>query len=126
MAGRRTKEELLAANYAGWLAACDKLRKKKKDGEKLTMSEKETLRTIPTSENPYQVEEVQALLPIKKRKVMKVINFDKNVKWEEKGNAFLCAVFELPYDDAECMLFCSRKDCPFNGTGYFRSHGIKF
>jgi len=54
---RRTKEELIASNYYSWLEVCDALRKKKKDGGKLSLKEKETLRTIPSPESPYSGED---------------------------------------------------------------------
>lgn len=123
---RRTKEELLSANYYEWLAACDLLRKKKKDGSKLTASEKMLLRTTPSPESPYRPAGEDAT-QVKKKKTVKVkIDFDKTVVWPIKAQAFLCGVYNIPYGDEQCMLFCERADCPFHGVGYFRSHGIKF
>lgn len=125
--GRRTKEELTQANYYEWLEVCNKLREKKKEGVKLTPAEKELLKTIPSPESPYAGTAIQAPEPVKKKKpVMKKIEFDKNVRWPEKALSFLCAVFNQPYTDEQCMLFCERDDCPFHGVGYFRSHGVKF
>jgi len=126
--GRRTKEELLQANYYEWLEASNKLRAKKKEGVKLTPAEKALLKTIPSPEAPYKsAESVAAEVPVKKKKpVMKKIEFNKNVEWPIKGNSFLCAVFNTPFGDEQCMLFCERDDCPFHSIGYFRSHGLKF
>jgi len=125
---RRTKEELLAANYYEWLAASNLLREKKKGGTKLTAGEKLLLRTVPSPESPYVPQGAgEAATPVKKKKPAKAkIDFDKNVVWPIKGNAFLCGVYNIPYTDEQCMLFCERDDCPFNGVGYFRSHGGKF
>lgn len=125
--GRRTKEELLAANYYEWLAACNTLREKKKGGTKLTSAEKVLLRTVPSPESPYVVTG-EAATPAKKKVTAKKtkIDFDKNVRWPEKAGSFLCAVFNTPYTDEMCMLMCERDDCPFHGIGYFRSHGVKF
>jgi len=126
--GRRTKEELTQANYYEWLEVCNKLRAQKKDGVKLTPAEKVLLKTIPSPEAPYKSAGIQPEdVPVKKKKpVMKKIEFDKNVEWPIKGSSFLCAVFNIPYGDEQCMLFCERDDCPFHGVGYFRSHGVKF
>jgi len=129
--GRRTKEELITANYYEWLKVCNVLRDKKKNGTKLTADEKMLLRTVPTPEKPYvdssgQCAAGQAAIPSKKKPVKAKIDFDKTVKWVEKGSAFLCAVFNIPYTDEVCMLMCEREDCPFYGVGYFRSHGVKF
>ena len=124
---RRTKEELAAANYPAWVAKCGELRKQKKEGPRLTPAEKILLKTQPTPEYPYKPAGIQPEnVPKKKKSVMKKIDFDKNVKWPEKALAFLCAVFNIPYGDEQCMLFCERDDCPFHGIGYFRSHGVKF
>jgi len=122
--GRRTKEELLAANYYEWLAAADVLRAKKKDGVKLTADEKMLLRTVPSPESPY-VPKGQPATPAKKT-VKKKIDFDATVVWPVKAQSFLCGVYNTPYTDEQCMLLCERDDCPFHGKGYFRSHGIKF
>lgn len=124
--GRRTKEELIASNYYEWLEACNKLREKKKEGVRLTPAEKALLKCLPTPEEPYKPVEVEAPPPRKPKVVMKKISFDKNVEWPVKGSSFLCAVFNVPYADEQCMLFCERDDCPFHGVGYFRSHGVKF
>jgi hypothetical protein len=125
--GRRTKEELLSANYYDWLAASNVLREKKKSGAKLSADEKMLLRTVPSPESPYRPAGQPAIADKPKKKlIMKKITFDKSVRWGEKGNAFLCAVFNTPYEDSQCMLFCERDDCPFHGVGYFRSHGVKF
>jgi hypothetical protein len=123
--GRRTKEELLAANYYEWLAASNVLREKKKGGTKLTATEKMLLRTVPSPESPY-VPTGQPATPAKKKTVKKKIDFDANVVWPVKANAFLCAVYNTPYTDEQCMLLCERDDCPFHGKGYFRMHGVKF
>ena len=111
---RRTKNELTDARYYNWLADCDALRKKKKDGEKLSSAEKTLLRTIPTPSSPYMAD--IDVTPVKKKpKVKKVsIDFDKTVVWPVRGAAFLCAVFNVPYTDEQCMLFCERTDCPFH------------
>jgi len=124
--GRRTKAELQAANYYEWLEDCNKLRAKKKEGVKLTSDEKALIRTIPSPEKPYRGN--QPVVPEKKKPAAKKvkIDFDKNVVWVVKGRHFLCAVFNAPFTDEECLLFCERKDCPFNGVGYFRAHGVKF
>lgn len=125
--GRRTKEELIASNYYEWLATCNKLREQKKSGPKLTPAEKALLKTIPSPEDPYKPAGVQPEQVVKKKKpVMKKIDFDKGVTWPEKAQSFLCAVFNIPYTDEHCLLFCERDDCPFHGVGYFRSHGVKF
>lgn len=126
--GRRTKEELIASNYYEWLEACNKLRADKKSGLQLSPAGKALLKTIPSPEEPYATNTGVALEPpIKKKKpVMKKIDFNKEVVWPVKAQSFLCAVFNVPYTDEHCMLFCEREDCPFHGTGYFRSHGIKF
>lgn len=125
--GRRTKEELLSANYYEWLAASNLLRDKKKSGTKLTADEKMLLRTVPSPESPYVPKDAGQPAVKKKAKPAKIkIDFDKTVRWVEKGNAFLCAVFNTPYTDEMCMLMCDRDDCPFNGIGYFRAHGVKF
>jgi hypothetical protein len=125
--GRRTKEELIASNYYEWLEVCNQLRAKKKDGVKLTPAEKELLKTLPSPEDPFAGAAIKAPEPVKKKKVVKTkIDFDKSVTWPEKGQSFLCAVFNSPYGDEQCMLFCDRDDCPFHGVGYFRSHGVKF
>jgi hypothetical protein len=127
--GRRTKEELKASNYYEWLEVCNGLRLSKKAGNKLTPAEKDVLKTIPTPETPYIIASIrlEESVPVKKKKpVMKKIDFDKNVVWPEKAQSFLCAVFNVPYTDEQCMLFCERDDCPFHGVGYFRSHGVKF
>jgi hypothetical protein len=126
--GRRTKTELQAANYDQWVGKCAELREKKKAGERLTLAEKSILKTLPTPEAPYKSAGIQPEdVPVKKKKpVMKKIDFDKNVSWPEKAQSFLCAVFNVPYTDEQCMLFCERDDCPFHGVGYFRSHGVKF
>lgn len=126
--GRRTKEELIASNYYEWLEACRVLRESKAHGYKLKPADKELLRTLPTPEVPYvRVGAPTADVPVKKKKpVMKKIDFDKNVEWPIKGSSFLCAVFNIPYGDEQCMLFCDRDDCPFHSVGYFRSHGVKF
>jgi len=123
---RRTKEELLAANYYEWLEYCNGLREKKKNGEKLIPAEKQVLRTIPSPESPFASKSEDAPVVKKKKTVKAKIDFDKNVVWPVKGSAFLCAVFNIPFEDTQCMLFCERDDCPFHGVGYFRSHGIKF
>ncbi len=126
--GRRTKKELDAANYPVWLEACNKLRAQKKDGVKLTPAEKSVLKTIPTPEAPYTAEaQVAADVSVKKKKpVMKKIEFGKDVEWPVKAQSFLCAVFNVPFTDEHCILFCERDDCPFICVGYFRSHGVKF
>jgi hypothetical protein len=125
--GRRTKEELIASNYYEWLEVCNKLRAQKKDGVKLNPAEKACLKNIPTPETPYIIAGIQPEQVVEKKKpVMKKIDFDKNVVWPEKAQSFLCAVFNVPYSDEQCMLFCERDDCPFHGVGYFRSHGVKF
>lgn len=123
---RRTKEELIASHYYEWLHDCSFLRDEKKS-RKLTPVEKQTLKTIPTPEAPYLVEAKVAAEPIKKKKsVMKKVDFNKDVVWPVKASSFLCAVFNVPFTDEHCMLFCERDDCPFHGVGYFRSHGVKF
>ena len=126
--GRRTKEELIASNYYEWLEACNKLREQKKSGPKLTPAEKALLKTLPTPEAPYKSAGKQPEdVPVKKKKpVMSKIDFTKDVVWPVKASSFLCAVFNVPFTDEHCMLFCEREDCPFHGTGYFRSHGVKF
>jgi len=126
--GRRTKEELIISNYYEWLKVCNKLRAQKKDGVKLTPSEKTLLRIIPTPEEPYvDLADMPAEQIVKKKKFTKVkIDFDKNVIWPVKGGSFLCSVYNVPYGDEQCMVLCERDDCPFHGLGYFRSHGIKF
>lgn len=125
--GRRTKEELTQANYYEWLKVCEDLRARKKNGEKLNSSQKAFLRSVPTPESPY-VPSGEGATPVKKKvKATKVkIDFDKTVVWPIKAQAFLCGVYNIPYGDEQCMLFCERDDCPFHGVGYFRSHGIKF
>lgn len=125
---RRTKTELQAANYDQWVGKCAELREKKKAGDKLTLAEKEVLRTIPTPEAPYNKSADAAVpdVPKKKKPAMGKINFDKNAVWPVKAQSFLCAVFNVPFTDEHCMLFCERDDCPFHGVGYFRSHGVKF
>lgn len=122
--GRRTKEELLSANYYEWLAASKLLRDKKKSGTKLTADEKMQLRTVPTPESPY-LPPSAGRPAIKKAKPAK-IDFDATVKWDVKGGSFLCAVFNLPRTDEDCMLMCHEVNCPFYDIGYFRSHGVKF
>jgi hypothetical protein len=126
--GRRSKAELLQANYYEWLEACNKLRARKKDGFKLTSEEKLLLKTMPTPEAPYRSGDVLAAKKAKKPKAAKktAIDFDKTVEWPVRGQAFLCAVFNVPYGDEQCLLFCDRDDCPFHGIGYFRAHGVKF
>lgn len=125
--GRRTKDELVKSNYYDWLAVCNGLRERKKNGEKLTPAEKVLLKTIPTPESPFAGAAIQPPEPVKKKKSVKTkIDFDKNVEWPIKGGSFLCAVYNVPYEDTQCLLFCERDDCPFHGTGYFRSHGVKF
>lgn len=126
--GRRTKKELEAARYPEWLEERNRLRAQKKDGIKLTPAEKEVLKIIPTPEAPYYSLIAQvAAEPIKKKKPIKTkIDFDKNVEWPIKAQSFLCAMFNQPFSDEQCMLFCERDDCPFHGVGYFRSHGVKF
>lgn len=124
--GRRTKEELTQANYYEWLEACKVLREKKKGGTKLTADEKQTLRNVPTPEKPYapRIAVIEERKEKRKAAAKAVkITFDKNVVWPEKGGAFLCAVYNAPYTDEQCVLFCEREDCPFNGVGYFKSHG---
>jgi len=124
--GRRTKEELIASNYYEWLEVCNKLREEKKS-RKLTLPEKALLKTLPTPEAPFAGAAIQPPEPVKKKKpVMKKIDFDKNVEWPIKGGSFLCAVYNTPFEDTQCLLFCERDDCPFHGVGYFRSHGVKF
>jgi len=123
---RRTKEELIQSNYYAWLEYCNGLREKKKGGEKLIPAEKQVLRTIPSPESPFASKSEDAPVVKKKKAVKAKIDFDKNVVWPVKGNAFLCAVFNVPFEDTQCMLFCERDDCPFHGVGYFRSHGVKF
>ena len=128
---RRTKNELTDANYYNWLAHCDVLRKKKKDGVKLSSAEKMLLRTIPSPETPYSAGgDVLPgdVPPVKKKPSAKktAIDFDRSVVWPVRGAAFLCAVFNVPYTDEQCMLFCERDDCPFHGHGYFRAHGVQF
>jgi len=129
---RRTKAELEAANYYEWLKVTNELRAKKKSGVKLTPEEKTIIRTIPTPEAPYGgTTEVAQQAAIKKEQRLlaaqkKVIDFDKNVVWPTRGGAFLCAVFNVPYTDEQCMIFCSKEDCPFHGIGYFRAHGQRF
>lgn len=123
---RRTKEELKAANYYEWLEVCKTLREKKKSGEKLLPAEKEVLRTVPSPEKPYApLTAVAEKRQEKKKAAQKAakITFNKDVVWPEKGGAFLCAVFNTPYTDEQCVLFCDRDDCPFHGVGYFKSHG---
>jgi hypothetical protein len=126
--GRRTKPQLEASNYYEWLDACSKLRAQKEEGIKLTPAEKVLLKTIPSPEAPYKSAGIQPEdVPVKKKKpVMKKIDFNKSAVWPEKAQSFLCAVFNVPYTDEHCMLFCERDDCPFHGVGYFRSHGVKF
>lgn len=128
--GRRTKAELQQANYYEWLEDCNKLRKKKKDGAKLTKEEKLLLRTVPQPEAPYRRDSdvLYGGTPVQKKKKAKktAIDFDKTVQWPVKGHAFLCAVFNVPYTDEQCILFCDRDDCPFHNIGYFRAHGVKF
>lgn len=125
--GRRTKPQLEASNYYEWLEATDKMRAAKKLGVKLTPAEKAVLKAIPTPESPFAGVAIQPPEPAKKKKpIMKKIDFDKNVSWPEKAQAFLCAVFNVPFQDEQCILFCERDDCPFHGVGYFRSHGVKF
>lgn len=125
--GRRTKEELTASNYYEWLETCNKLREQKKSGPKLTPAEKALLKTIPTPEDPYKSAEAQmAVVPKKKKPVKTKIDFDKNVEWPIKGGSFLCAVYNQPKRDEDCMIFCERDNCPFHGVGYFRSCGILF
>lgn len=124
---RRTKEQLSQSNYREWLDACSKLREQKKSGFKLTPAEKATLKTIPTPEDPYKPAGAQPEQVVKKKKPIKVkIDFDKTVVWPIKAQAFLCGVYNIPYGDEQCLLFCERDDCPFHGVGYFRSHGFKF
>jgi hypothetical protein len=125
--GRRTKEELLASNYYRWLSATQELRAKKKSGTKLTADEKLLMRTIPTPEKPYVEKDAGPPLKTAKPKKPKAkIDFDKDVVWPVKGGAFLCAVFNTPYTDENCILLCDRDDCPFYGVGYFRAHGLKY
>lgn len=124
---RRTKEELIQSNYYEWLEYCNSLREQKKT-RKLIPAEKQVMRTVPTPESPFVSKSEDTPKPVApKKKLAKVkIDFDKNVVWPVKGNAFLCAVFNAPLEDSQCMLFCDRDDCPFNGIGYFRAHGVKF
>ena len=125
--GRRTKEELISSNYYEWLEYCNALRAKKKDGVKLLPAEKAVLKNIPSPESPFASKTEDAPVVVKKKKpIMKKIDFDKNVSWPEKAGSFLCAVYNIPHGDEQCLLFCSRDDCPFINVGYFRSHGIKF
>lgn len=127
--GRRTKAELQQANYYEWLEDCNKLREKKKNGDKLEKPEKMLLRTIPTPEAPYRrVSDVlQGGTPVRKKKIKKAsIDFDKSVVWPTRARYFLCAVYNVPYGDEQCLLFCTREDCPFYQVGYFRAHGVKF
>ena len=123
---RRTKEELLSANYYQWLADCNVLREEKKSGLKLSADGKMLLRTVPTPESPY-VPKGQPATPVKKKKTAKVkIDFTRDVVWPTKAQSFLCAVYNVPYGDEQCLLFCERNDCPFFGIGYFRAKGVKF
>jgi hypothetical protein len=125
--GRRTKEELLSSNYYEWLEYCNTLRQKKADGIKLIPAEKQVMRSVPTPENPFVSKKSDAAEPPKKKKSVKTkVDFTRDVVWSTKGQSFLCAVFNLPYTDEMCMLFCERDDCPFHGEGYFRAKGIKF
>jgi len=124
--GRRTKEELLSANYYHWLTDCNVLREKKKAGTKLSADEKMLLRTVPTPDSPYVLKTQPAIEKPKKKSAKSKIDFDKNVVWPIKGGAFLCGVYNTPYTDEQCMVLCDRDDCPFHGLGYFRSHGTKF
>ena len=128
--GRRTKEELVQANYYAWLEYCNTLREKKKSGTNLIAAEKQVLKSMPTPESPFvSKSEDASVLPtgVTKKKFVKAkVDFDKNVVWPVRGNAFLCAIYNIPYQDEQCLLFCSRDDCPFNNIGYFRAHGIKF
>jgi hypothetical protein len=127
--GRRTKEELNQANYYAWLEVCNKLRADKKS-RKLTPVEKALLKTIPTPEKPYvDLAEMPAQMAaaVKKKKAVKTkIDFDKNVEWPIKGGSFLCSVYNVPFEDTQCILFCEKEECPFHAIGYFRSHGVKF
>jgi len=123
--GRRSKDELIQSNYYEWLEDAEKLRAKKKDGFKLTKEEKELIRNVPTVENPYSRHKDEP--PKKKPKAKKVvIDFDKNVVWPATARSFLCAVYNIPYTDEQCLLFCEREDCPFYQVGYFRAHGVKY
>lgn len=128
---RRTKEELQASNYYAWLSDCDALRKKKKEGGKLSLKEKEILRTVPSPESPFvsQGEDAPKQESSKRKrsqKTAKPVSFDKNVNWKTAGGHFLCAVFDAPFADEQCMLFCKVEDCPFYQVGYFRAHGVHF
>ncbi len=127
---RRTKEELEASGYYAWLKERERLLEKKKAGEKLTPVEKETVRVVPTPENPFKVSKevsVDEIIPKAHRPAdMKKITFDETEEFEVKGGYFLCKVKNAPYQDVECMVMCSRNDCPFFGKGYFHSKGVKF
>jgi hypothetical protein len=129
---RRSKAELEECGYYKWLEVCDALRKKKKDGGKLSSAEKEILRTVPTPESPYLTEAKQPTLKIssKNRSSTKRLidpgTIKKDVVWKTAGGHFLCAVFNAPYTDEQCMLFCKVEECPFYQAGYFREHGMKF
>jgi hypothetical protein len=126
--GRRTKEELTASNYYEWLETCNKLREQKKSGPKMTPADNAVLKNIPTPESPFALadEAQMAAVPKKKKLVKTKIDFDKNVEWPVKGGSFLCSVYNTPFEDTQCILFCEKEECPFHGTGYFHSHGIKF
>jgi hypothetical protein len=123
---RRTKAELTQANYYEWLKVCNELRAKKKSGVKLTSEEKVLLRTVPSPEAPYS-SSPRSDVPKRKPTAKKVkIDFDKNVVWPSTARSFLCAVYNVPYGDEQCLLFCEREDCPFYQVGYFRAHGVKY
>lgn len=122
---RRTKEELIQSNYYEWLKVCEVLRKEKAAGAKLTADEKQVLRTVPSPDSPY-VPTGQPATPAKKKPAKAKIDFNANVVWPVKAQTFLCAVYNAPYGDEQCMLLCERDDCPFYGKGYFRMHGVKF
>jgi hypothetical protein len=129
--GRRSKDELIKSNYYQWLEDTTQLRKEKKEGRKLTKEEKVLLKSIPSVDNPYK--RGGAVEPPKtspKKVFKKKVDFDKNVIWPVRGAGasahFLCAVFNLPKNDNDCLLFCEVEDCPFWQVGYLRAHGTKF
>ena len=124
--GRRTKEELLSANYYQWLVDCNVLREEKKSGLKLNADGKMMLRTVPSPESPYVPKGQPAIEKPKKAAKKVKIDFTSSVVWPVKGGSFLCGVYNAPYGDEQCMVLCSREDCPFYGKGYFRAHGIRF
>ncbi len=125
--GRRTKDELIQANYYEWLTEKERLQAKKKSGDKLSKEEKAVVRLNPTPDKPYIGTRGSAVLPTVKKEETKLGSLpSKDVEFLTKGGSFVCTVIGGPRTDEHCMLFCEVEGCPFYGKGYFRSKGLKF